>query len=111
MYSQEVQFLQRKLADYMKSLQDPIHLAPPKTTLDLEMENGFPVMPEFTDPTNLKKDDLENIIRRYLNVHYSKYLRIPESSHHKLLYRIGLRNGQISRSLFEIHYVPRRIYR
>jgi hypothetical protein len=39
---------------------------------EIDMKEGFPVMPNVIDHKHLKKTDLEVLMRTYLNTHYGK---------------------------------------
>lgn len=80
MFPELMRNVQLNLIEYAKLLkreaagsnlaQPPLPVA--KHKLDIPTEDGFPVMPGPGDIDGLKKDDLEELLRRYLNAHYSK---------------------------------------
>jgi hypothetical protein len=78
MYSDQADDIQRKLLEYTKLLQHPNELAVPsnRPDLDIQTENGFPLMPPLMENIEQKKDELEELLRRYLNAHYSKFIFI-----------------------------------
>ena len=74
MHTDQVQDIQRKLLEYTKLLQQPTEVAIPidRPDLVIRTHNGLPVMPMALENGEQKKGELEDLIRRYLNAHYSK---------------------------------------
>ena len=75
MYSDHADDIQRKLLEYTKLLQHPTDLAAPshRPDLDIQTENGFPLIPPLVENIDQKKEELEDLLRRYLNAHYSTF--------------------------------------
>lgn len=78
-YTDQVDEIQRKLFEYIKLLRpsstnQPISSAVPRARPDLEIttKEGYPWMPPVVDDIEQKKDELEKILRQYLNTHYSE---------------------------------------
>lgn len=72
--------MQRVLRDYVKTIREegqgrsrPLIYAPERPDLAIELEQGYPVMPPIPIGIEQTKPDLEELIRRYLTIHYSKY--------------------------------------
>ena len=81
LHSELVHDIQVKLIDYVKLLQHGStgvpSTQPPKAVEHhkhyLATEDGYPIIPRLPDKDNVKKDELEEIIRRYLSAQYSTY--------------------------------------
>jgi hypothetical protein len=78
-YGDQVETIQRKLVDYIKLLQPSTtnqlissNIPRPRPDLDISTKDGYPWMPPVGDDIEQKKDELENLLRRYLNDQYSK---------------------------------------
>jgi hypothetical protein len=74
-----VQNVQLKVFDYAKLLisggmtPDPGYPAQNRQALiDLDTEDGYPLMPDVGEMTSMKKEDLRNLLRRYLTEQYSE---------------------------------------
>ncbi|KAF8816598.1 hypothetical protein BYT27DRAFT_7248035 [Phlegmacium glaucopus] len=77
-FEKQVDDIQRKMIDYVKLLKRPstnqpiIQSAIPRlrSDLDIQTKDGYPLMPPVDDNIELKKEELEDLLRRYLNAHY-----------------------------------------
>jgi len=79
LYPDLVQNLQLKLFDYTRLLNtggvtpDPEDPAPTREALiDIETQDGYPVMPDLGATTTVKKEQLRDLLRQYLTEQYSK---------------------------------------
>jgi hypothetical protein len=79
-FDDEVETLQRKLLEYIKLLQPTVtnlmtasDLPGSRPDLDISTKDGFPWMPALNEDIQQKKDELEKLIRQYLNDHYSEW--------------------------------------
>jgi hypothetical protein len=48
-------------------------LQPQKGQVELETENGVPIMPAVMDNRDLKKDYMVELVRKYLTAHYGEW--------------------------------------
>ena len=73
-YNDHVDGIQRKMVDYIKALQPSaiVHSNTARPDLIISTNNGYPCMPPAADDTVQTKDQLEKLIRNYLNQHYSE---------------------------------------
>jgi hypothetical protein len=80
-FPEEVLNMQRKMIEYMKQVIRPASDPNPMQTtegevrrpdLDIKMVDGFPFIPPLLPNIHQNKDDLEKLLRRYLNAHYSE---------------------------------------
>jgi len=79
LYADLVQNVQLKVFDYAKLLNrvwvtpEPDHPLPNRQELiNVETEDGYPLMPDLGEMTSMKKEDLRNLLRRYLTEQYSE---------------------------------------
>ena len=79
LYADLVQNVQLKVFNYAKLLisggmtPDPGYPAQNRQALiDLDTEDGYPLMPDLGEMTSMKKEDLRNLLRRYLTEQYSE---------------------------------------
>ena len=101
-YADLTRSIQLKLMEYLKPLLDPLqntsstpsqNMAQPpvillgnilgmltNSKLSIERQDGFPVMPDVNDKA--LKENLEDLVRRYLTAHYSK--SCPVGVRHKV---------------------------
>jgi hypothetical protein len=80
-YDDQVEIIQRKLVEYIKTLQ-PSATDPPKLSrLDLLIttKNAYPWLPPLEDGIVQKKEELEKLIWTYLNNHYSESMFFDHS--------------------------------
>lgn len=72
-YGDLVDGIQRKMIEYIKYLQPTSTIDPSISRPDLLIttKDGYPWLPEPSDGIEQKKGELENLIRTYLNNHYS----------------------------------------
>jgi hypothetical protein len=81
MFPDLMENIQLKLLDYAKVLKQGAAgstlaqsgVTPKKVKLEILTEDGYPLVPRLIDKGDLKKDDLEDLLRRYLNAHYSRF--------------------------------------
>lgn len=79
MYPELLNDLQDKVLQYVAQLRNPGAATtslippsmPPSLAKEIRTEEGFPLMPEINANNKVKKEDLEELIRRYLSAHYS----------------------------------------
>jgi hypothetical protein len=78
---EDVLRMQRNIVDYIKQIVRPVAVEHPMPTekskerrvdLDIQIVDEFPCMPELIENISQSKDDLEGLLRRYLNAHYSE---------------------------------------
>ena len=74
-YENEVNIIQRKMVEYIKMLQPSPTSQPNLTRPDLLIttKDGYPWLPPTIDDTDQKKEELEKLLRSYMNDHYSEY--------------------------------------
>lgn len=79
MYSDETEYLQKKLIDYLTSLKKHATSAAGRAAdkdipgkPEIYFEKGYPMMPKVSVDNVVKKDDLEDLLRCYLRKHYRK---------------------------------------
>lgn len=78
--------VQKHLLDYVKDLLQESSLTPApnvnptipqpvlrKEARELGTEKGFPIMPAIDGGERIKKEELEDLLRRYLGAQYSKF--------------------------------------
>lgn len=76
----EVLQMQRQIIEYIKEVIRPITNAPPvpsgatppRPDLDIKLVDGWPWLPEPLPNVRQTGDELERLIRTYLNTHYSE---------------------------------------
>lgn len=78
-YSDQVDELQRHLFEYIKllrlsTLNQPETSNTPRARPDLMIttKDGYLWMPPLLDDVEQKKDELETLLRQYMNMHYSE---------------------------------------
>ena len=73
-YEDEVDKIQHKMIEYIKSFHPSATEQSKKSRPDLiiSRKEGFPWMPPVEDGIDQKKLELENLLRAYLNEHYSE---------------------------------------
>ena len=79
-YANQVDDIQRKMIEYAKLLQRAMATHPvndstnPNRRADMEIQTqaGYPVTPPVIDGVEQRKEELEDLLRRYLNAHYSE---------------------------------------
>lgn len=79
MYTNQVDDIQRKMIEYTKLITRSLgthagtELGKPSMRLDLQIQiqSGYPVIPPAGDGVPQTKEELEDLLRRYLNAHYS----------------------------------------
>ena len=79
-YENEVNIIQRKMVEYIKMLQpsstSQTNLSRPD--LLITTKDGYPWLPETIDGTEQKKEELEKLLRAYLNDHYSEFRKTKD---------------------------------
>lgn len=75
-YEEHVDLIQRKMVEYIKTLQPSAKEQQKKSRPDLiiSTKEGYPWMPQPPEEEGIeqKKQELETLIRTYLNFHYSE---------------------------------------
>lgn len=78
-YSDQVDEIQRNLYEYIKLLRSSGANLPNtsqaqqvRSDLIVTTIDGYPWMPPVLDDVEQKKDELETLLRQYMNMHYSK---------------------------------------
>lgn len=78
--SEEADLMQRKMFQYLKLLLPSTTIQTetsaflrPRHDLEITTKDGFPSMPEVNEEIEQKKDNLEKLLRSYLNAQYSVY--------------------------------------
>jgi hypothetical protein len=79
LYPDLVKDLELKMFDYVKLLNgggvapDPADVLPTRQgPVNLETEDGYPLMPELGETPSLKKEHMRDLLRQYLTEQYSK---------------------------------------
>ena len=73
-YDELVDNVQHKMVEYIKTLQPSSNIHQNLTRPDLlvSSNNGYPWMPPSVGDIDRKKNELEKLVRTYLNNHYSE---------------------------------------
>jgi hypothetical protein len=78
-YSDQVDEIQRHLFEYIKLLLSSTPIQTDTTCtqrarpdLIITTKDGYPWIPPVLDDVEQKKDELETLLRQYLNMHYSE---------------------------------------
>lgn len=78
-HQSEIENIQRKFFDYLKSLlessshqQNTSTASRPRPDLEITIKNGYPWMPSVDSEIEQNKQELSKLIRSYLNSHYGK---------------------------------------
>jgi hypothetical protein len=81
-YEDQVEIIQRKMVEYIKTLQPLASEEPNSSRMDLliSTKNGFPWVPPLVDGIEQKKEELEKMLRVYMNAQYSPRFRFIYSS-------------------------------
>lgn len=76
-YEDEVNVILRKMVEYIKILQPSLTNQPNLTRPDLRIttKDGYPWLPQSVDGIDQKKDELEKLLRAFLNDNYSGYVQ------------------------------------
>ena len=89
-HKEAVRDIQVKLIDYVKLLQNQVPRIPAavppaaampstrsiKPKLQITMADGYPLIPRIVEGENVKKEELEDLIREYLSTQYGMFLSI-----------------------------------
>ena len=72
-YEDQVEIIQRKMVEYIKTLQPSASQEPnsSRTNLVISTKNGHPWLPPLLDGIEPKKEELEKLLRIYMNAQYS----------------------------------------
>jgi len=72
-YENEVNIIQRKMVEYIKTLQPSSTIQQNLSRPDLRIttKDGYPWLPQPVDGIEQKKDELEKLLRAFMNDHYS----------------------------------------
>lgn len=73
-YEELVDNVQRKMVEYIKTLQPSSNIQEESSRPDLLLssKNGYPWLPPTVSDFDRKKSELETLVRTYLNNHYSE---------------------------------------
>jgi len=84
--------VQRKMVEYIKTLQPSSNIQQDLShpVLLLSSKNGYPWLPPTVSDFDGKKDELEKLVRTYLNNHYSEFA-FPRGV--MVIYIFGIRTG------------------
>lgn len=72
-YENEVDIIQRKMVEYIKALQPSSTIQENLSRPDLRIttKDGYPWLPQSIEGIEQKKEELENLVRAFMNEHYS----------------------------------------
>lgn len=83
LHRDKINEIKRNLMDYVKGIRQAVQdsagrpSSPPPNNIEVSItDNGYPVLPSCLHQDNLSKGILTQILRAYLNAHYSEYNKI-----------------------------------
>ena len=99
-YENEVDIIQRKMVEYIKMLQPSATSQPNLSRPDLRIttKDGYPWLPPTIDGTDQKKEELEKLLRAYMNDHYSEFRKTKVRN--MILIKIQNSPPEIKRNMF-----------